>query len=253
MHAGRRYAWSAGVALAVLTGSTLAQAADARAVIELFTSQGCSSCPAADKLLGELAHDRSIVALSLPIDYWDYLGWKDTLARPRHTARQRNYSSARGDRQVYTPQVVVNGSAQALGSDRGAIEAAIGRTLRGAALPVAVTVKPDGDLLDVAVARRADAASGEVWLCGVTKAVEVTIGRGENSGRTFTYHNVVRRWIRLGEWHGELKVWKVPRGDVEGEGIDTVAVLVQASAAKGPGPMLGAMIAPLERVSVSDR
>jgi len=91
--------------------------ADPRAVIELFTSQGCSSCPAADQLLAELQADPSVIPLSLPIDYWDYLGWKDTLALPGHTKRQKAYSHVRGDREIYTPQVVVNGIAQAIGSD----------------------------------------------------------------------------------------------------------------------------------------
>src|SRR5512140_1546950 len=95
-----------------LTGRALA---DPRTVVELFTSQGCSSCPAADKLLGELAKDPSIIALSLPIDYWDYLGWKATLADARFSARQRAYSHMRGDREVYTPQVVVNGTVHVLG------------------------------------------------------------------------------------------------------------------------------------------
>src|SRR5712692_7021322 len=118
-----------------LTGAALIFAAhssakaDPRAVIELFTSQGCSSCPAADKLLGELARDPSIVAMSLPIDYWDYLGWKDTLAKPRHAVRQRAYAQLRGDREVYTPQVVINGVAHALGSDKTAI-AAVSRSIK---------------------------------------------------------------------------------------------------------------------------
>src|SRR3954467_13863223 len=99
--------------------------AEPRAVIELFTSQGCSSCPAADKLAGELARDPSLVVMSLPVDYWDYLGWKDTLALPGHTNRQRAYSRSRGDREVYTPQVVVNGTIHTLGSDKDAIETAI--------------------------------------------------------------------------------------------------------------------------------
>src|SRR5262249_30644442 len=92
-----------------------------RAVIELFTRQGCSSCPPADQLLGELTGDPSLVAVSVPVDYWDYLGWKDTLADPHNTARQKAYAHARGDGQVYTPQVVVNGSLHALGSDKAAI------------------------------------------------------------------------------------------------------------------------------------
>src|SRR6204780_3336590 len=92
--------------------------AEPRALLELFTSQGFSSCPAADKLLGEFANDSSLVAVSVPIDYWDYLGWKDTLADPAHSARQRAYSHGRGDRQVFTPPIVVNGATHVLGSDR---------------------------------------------------------------------------------------------------------------------------------------
>ena len=106
-----------------------AVAAEPRAVVELFTSQGCSSCPPADKIIGELARDPSVIALSMPIDYWDYLGWKDTLADSRFSARQKAYSQARGDRNVYTPQVIVNGSAHVIGSDR---EASKGRSaIRG--------------------------------------------------------------------------------------------------------------------------
>src|SRR6476661_5238639 len=128
------------VVIACSSAATLGTAyAQTRAVIELFTSQGCSSCPAADRLLGELSTDPSLVSISLPIDIWDYLGWKDTLANPRHTARQRAYSKVRGDREVYTPQVVVNGSYHVLGSDKAAIERAIGKSRQNSAtlsLPV---------------------------------------------------------------------------------------------------------------------
>src|SRR5215813_13949481 len=120
---------------------SVGHAQQTRAVIELFTSQGCSSCPAADQLMGELSNDPTLVSVSLPIDIWDYLGWKDTLADPRHTARQRAYSKVRGDREVYTPQIVVNGSLHALGSDRNAIETAIAKSRENAAtlsLPVKV-------------------------------------------------------------------------------------------------------------------
>ena len=109
------------VAGLLIASSALANAGEPRALLELFTSQGCSSCPAADKLLGELAADPSVVALSVPIDYWDYLGWKDTLASPGHSARQRAYAKVRGDREVYTPQIVVNGATHVLGSDPGAV------------------------------------------------------------------------------------------------------------------------------------
>src|SRR5579871_2732445 len=107
--------------LAIL--ATPALAAEPKPVVELFTSQGCSSCPPADRVLGELAREGRVIALSLPVDYWDYLGWKDTLAQHTNSMRQRGYASDRGGR-VYTPQVVVNGAMQVIGSDRPAIEAA---------------------------------------------------------------------------------------------------------------------------------
>src|SRR5471032_45524 len=120
-----------------------ALAGEPRAVIELFTSQGCSSCPAADKVISELARDPSLLTMSLAVDYWDYLGWKDTLALHGHSIRERAYADARGDREVYTPQVVVNGIAQVLGSDKAAIEKAIAQTRATAAplkLPVTIAV-----------------------------------------------------------------------------------------------------------------
>src|SRR6516164_10887911 len=120
------------LAIATLIGVAPEANAEPRAVVELFTSQGCSSCPPADALLGKLAHDPNVIALSLPIDYWDYIGWKDTLALPGHTNRQKAYSRVRGDRGVYTPQAVVNGAAQALGSDANDIEHAIAQSHRNA-------------------------------------------------------------------------------------------------------------------------
>src|SRR3978361_1990275 len=146
--------------------------ADPRAVVELFTSQGCSSCPPADKILGELAKDPSVIALSMPIDYWDYLGWKDTLADKRFSARQKAYSQMRGDRDVYTPQVVVNGSAQVIGSDRAGIEGAISDTKKrdgGMAVPVSMTLA--GRQLNVSVAASHSgptASHGEIWICAVS-------------------------------------------------------------------------------------
>src|SRR5580692_5249582 len=116
------------IASLLLATYGIAHAGEPRAFLELFTSQGCSSCPPADKLLGELSGDPSVVALSVPIDYWDYLGWKDTLASPGHSARQRAYAKVRGDRQVYTPQIVVNGAMHVLGSDRAAVDRMIAQT-----------------------------------------------------------------------------------------------------------------------------
>ena len=220
--------------------------AEPRAVIELFTSQGCSSCPPADKLAGELARDSSLVVMSLPIDYWDYLGWKDTLAIPGHTNRQRAYSKSRGDREVYTPQVVVNGVAHVLGSDKSAIDSAIAktRTQPGVlSLPIALSVA--GDQISVTVPAGKDATKGEIWLCPITKTVPVTIGRGENSGTTITYYNVVRRWVKLGDWTGAARSFKVPLSDVTAAGGDAFAVVVQAGSKEVPGSMMGASVASL--------
>jgi len=231
------------VASAVLTSAVAS--AEPRGVIELFTSQGCSSCPPADKLAGELARDPSLIVLSLPVDYWDYLGWKDTLALPGHTNRQRAYSKARGDREVYTPQMVVNGVKHVLGSDRNAIENAVAQTRNEPgtlSLPVSLSIA--GEQISVSMpAAKNGAAKGEVWLCPITRNAEVAIGRGENSGHTITYHNVVRRWVKLGDWTGAARSYTLPKQDVAG--ADAVAVLVQSGTKEAPGNMLGATIAAL--------
>ena len=231
------------VAVTLLTSNSAR--AEPRGVIELFTSQGCSSCPPADKLIGELAKDASLVVLSLPIDYWDYLGWKDTLARPRHTARQRGYSAKRGDREVYTPQVVVNGAVHVLGSDHSAIELAVRRTRQQTpALSIPVNLSVHNEHVEVTVTAGNEPGSAEVWLCELAKAVPVAIARGENRGRTITYHNVVRKWVKLGAWTGAAQTWSVPKGELESD-VDTIAVLVQAGSIESPGLVLGAAAMPI--------
>ena len=243
---GRSVALSLAVIASAALTSGAVSAAEPRAVIELFTSQGCSSCPPADKLAGELARDPSLIVLSLPVDYWDYLGWKDTLALPGHTNRQRAYSKARGDREVYTPQVVVNGVKHVLGSDKAAIDNAIAATRNQAgtlSLPVILSVA--GEQISVSVpAAKNGSAKGEVWLCPITSNADVAIGRGENSGHTITYHNVVRRWVKLGDWNGAARTYTLPKQDIAG--ADSVAVLLQAGSKESPGSMLGASVASLK-------
>jgi hypothetical protein len=242
------------IAFAVaIAGTALASSAQAepRAVIELFTSQGCSSCPTADKLLGELAHDPSLLTMSLAVDLWDYLGWKDTLALHGHTTRQRAYADARGDRQVYTPQVVVNGVVHVLGSDKVAIEKAIAETRRTAApltLPVTIAVADGKVTVNVPAAEGEHGSAqqnAEVWLCPITVETPVAIARGENSGKTLTYTNVVRRWLKLGDWNGKAASFSVPvadlpKGEYSLQDIDRLTVLVQSGVAAKPGLMLGA-------------
>jgi len=216
--------------------------AEPRAVIELFTSQGCSSCPPADKLIEVYARDPSVIALTLAVDYWDYLGWKDTLALSGHSNRQRAYAKTRGDRQVYTPQAVIDGAVHALGSDKAAIERAIRQARdQNDALALAVTMVRASDKLTVSVpASRDEKGQGEIWLCPVTKSVPVSIGRGENRGRTIVYSNVVRRWIKLGDWTGKAATFEVPIKDVQTGNIDSVAVMVQSGVASAPKLVLGA-------------
>src|SRR3569832_858454 len=189
-----------------------AAAAEPRAVVELFTSQGCSSCPPADKGIGELAKDPSVIALSLPIDYWDYLGWKDTLADARYSARQKAFSQMRGDRDVNTQQAVINGEEHVIGSDRGKIEAAIDDTKKDGVMSVPVSKTLSGKQLYVSVAAAHAGAvnHGEVRICAVSKAVPISIVLGENRGRDITFHNVVRNILKVGDWYGCAGNWTVP-------------------------------------------
>ena len=226
MRYGRTAAW-VGVSCTGLAMLPLTAGAQTRGVVELFTSQGCSSCPPADRILGDLARDPSIVAISLPIDYWDYLGWKDTLASPKNSALQKAYAKSRGDREVYTPQAIVNGSMHVLGSDLKAIERAIATRLKGDVLSLPVNLSIAGGQLNIGLPDASgDQTSGEVWLCGMLKATSVVVERGENKGSTITYHNVARRWIKVGEWTGQAHTFTMPLAELASGGIDAVAVIV---------------------------
>lgn len=236
------------IGTAFVFGTHPSAQAEPRAVVELFTSQGCSSCPAADKLLSELQADPSIIPLSLPIDYWDYVGWKDTLAIPGHTTRQKAYSQARGDREIYTPQAVVNGVAQAVGSDRAGIENAAALSRHNASplsVPVHITVADQRLTVTVPKREHGEPAAGEVWLCPLSGSVSVDITRGENRGRTVTYTNVVRRWVKLGNWTGKNENFTIPIDAIKLEGIDSVAVILQSGSAEKPGAILGASLTSL--------
>ncbi|NIX75367.1 DUF1223 domain-containing protein [Microvirga sp. c23x22] len=213
-----------------------------RAVVELFTSQGCSSCPPADAVLTELAGQPDIVALSFPVNYWDYLGWKDTLAHAAFTERQKAYAQARSDRQVYTPQMIVNGTKGCIGSDRARIEKSIEESNAGRAhLPVDVELKEQNGLVTIAVdgAVPADVHHAQVLVLPVMHSKTVRIGKGENSGRTVTYANVVRGVTRVGEWRGGAAHFEVPLATARGDG-DGYVVLLQTSTDVHPGPILGA-------------
>jgi hypothetical protein len=214
-----------------------------RAVVELFTSQGCSSCPPADLVLAELARRPDMIALSFPVDYWDYLGWKDTLAQPAFTARQKAYAQARSDRQVFTPQLIVNGIKSCVGSDRAQIERSIQTTTGGlAALPVSVGTSEHNGVVTVTVSESAGTVTpqkAEVWLLPVIRSQMVPIGRGENRGRTITYANVVRSLNRLGDWSGGATQFKIPM-EVARKGADGYVVILQTTEGTTPSTILGA-------------
>jgi hypothetical protein len=227
-----------------LAGSAAAAPAP-KAVVELFTSQGCSSCPPADEFVVELAGRPDILALTFPVDYWDYLGWKDTLAQPAFTARQRAYASARNDKQVYTPQVVVNGLKPIVGSDREKIESVIGKTVMNGGLPVSVDVSEAGSVVTIQIGASLEgASSGEAWLLPLAKVREVAIGRGENKGRTVNYANVVRGMVKLGDWSGQPARFEVPLDQTRAGDADTYIVLLQATEDAKPGAILGAAKGP---------
>jgi hypothetical protein len=236
--------WSGALGVCAIVAIIRPALAEPRAVVELFTSQGCSSCPPADKVIGDLAKDPSVIALSMPIDYWDYLGWKDTLADARFSARQQAYSRVRGDRGVYTPQVIVNGAANLIGSDREGIEGAIGETRKTdgvMSVPVSMALAGKQITVSVAASNKSPAAMhGEVWICSISKEVSIAIGRGENRGREITYHNVVRNLLKVGDWNGNAGSWTVPLENISREGVDAAAVYVQDGNRDRPGPMLGA-------------
>ncbi|MGE0230981.1 MAG: DUF1223 domain-containing protein [Flavobacteriaceae bacterium] len=209
-------------------------------VLELFTSQGCSSCPPADRLLGTYAADRDVLALSYNVDYWDYLGWKDTLAKHAFTERQYAYSRVRGDNRVYTPQVVVNGAEHAVGSDRSAIESARRQTRHKLGdIQPAITLAIDGGSVRATVGSGRASGPATLFMAAFASDVQVMIERGENAGRSVTYHNVVRTVVSAGSWTGREADLAVDRAKLGG-GADTLAAFVQSGDAARPGPILAA-------------
>ncbi len=210
-----------------------ARAATGPVVVELFTSQGCSSCPPADALLTELAARPDVLALSFHVTYWDRLGWRDPFSLPAATERQRRYAAtlrgaALGEGQVYTPQAVVQGARDAVGSDRRALSAAL-----AAAAPAAVPMALAEDGAQLAVAAGEGAGSGLFWLVGFDRMHSTAVGSGENGGRRLSHSNVVRSLASLGAWQGRPARLAAPRPVGE-----RAAVLLQAA----DGRVLGAAV-----------
>lgn len=234
------------LALVLLAGPALGQS-QPKVVAELLTSQGCSFCPPADALLNELAKDPQVLALTLAVDYWDYVGWKDTLALHGHSLRQKAYADQRPDKKVFTPQLVVDGLHAAKGSDRAAVQRALMTARSDGGLSVAITVQRDGDMLEITLPHEAGLGEGvDLWACPVARSQTVAIGRGENVGRNVTYANVVRGWVRVASWQGDARRFRVPLKDLQRDGADQVAVLLQKGTPATPGRIIGATMTPLE-------
>jgi hypothetical protein len=212
--------------------------ADPKALVELFTSQGCSSCVAADAFFEELAQRDDVVAISLHVDYWDYLGWRDTLGDAAYTARQRDYAAAHGTRRVYTPQIVVSGTDGYVGSDRRSVEAAIAQS----SLPVRVSMRHGEGTVEIEVAAQPDTSANPatIRLVLLTSEAEVAIARGENAGRTIEYYNVVRAMRPIGMWDGDAVKITLPEDEIMAHGVDACAIIVQEDLADGPGAVIGA-------------
>ncbi|MBM3521195.1 MAG: DUF1223 domain-containing protein [Alphaproteobacteria bacterium] len=194
--------------------AAIAGAAARPVIVELFTSQGCSSCAKADALFAELCADRNLLALSFHIDYWDYLGWKDTLASPEHSQRQYDYARARGDMNVYTPQMVIDGRIAVVGSDRAEVDKAIATAAAAPTyVPLALTETTD-ELTIEAGAAAGEMGDGMFWLLPIVPRVLTKIMKGENSGMEIEYRNIVRAIIPAGMWRGEAKSVSLPKSAV---------------------------------------
>lgn len=239
---------TAGLILATATGAVAGENVKRpKAVVELFTSQGCSFCPPADALLADLAQSGDVVALAYHVDYWDYLGWRDTMASPENTARQQQYSSAFGSRSVYTPQAVVNGRLQMNGAKRGKVEGAIRRmagTPEGMSVDVGVSYEGGAMVIETGDADRPVRAA-QIVVVYFEPAMPVKIERGKNAGRELTYWNAVSGFHSAGMWHGRKTRIELPRNEVARKGAGGCAVLVQEIGEGGlPGAILGAAVAP---------
>jgi len=211
-----------------------------KAVLELFTSQGCSSCPQADAMLDEMGRRPDVITLAYHVDYWDYIGWADTFGAKENSRRQRDYAAAWGSSRIFTPQLVVNGECGVVGNKRDKVDAA----LSTATMPLEVDLAEAGnDTLDVSIAGRSGAGLGEavVWLVTYLDRAEVAIDRGENQGKTVAYTHIVTGRQVLGMWDpAKGATLKLPLGDVLTGQSDGAAILVQQDRNGLPGPILGA-------------
>ena len=229
----------AAAALAAAAASPVSAQEAAPVVVELYTSQGCSSCPPADALFGELTREPGIVALSFHVDYWNYLGWSDPFSNKKFTYRQKGYAMSFRQTGVYTPQMVIQGRRGEVGSDRRSVMQAIAdaRKVKPAATVLLETL--GGNRLRATVTAAAEAKGAEIWLALFDRRHSTKIPRGENEGKTLANFHVVREWRKVGEVGGEKTELTLAAAGEKGEKRGGAAVIVQQPKA---GPILGASL-----------
>jgi hypothetical protein len=230
----------AALSLLVLFGLPAALAGEGRGLIvaELFTSQGCNACPPADEYLAELNARPDVLGLSFHVNYWDYLGWKDTFATEWTTERQYQYKKALGERSVYTPQLVIGGSDRLVGSRRDAVVAALDAAMEPT-IGVTAVRRGEGRIAIAVAPGESNKGAADVWLVLFFSQRTVEIERGENAGDTAVFTNVVSDYQKVGEWYGEALEIELQVGDMREGGHDRGAIIVQ-------GPNGGAIIGALE-------
>ncbi len=243
-HISRRGVLAGGAAVTALAASGVASSALAARerpiFIELFTSQGCSSCPPADAFMEELTKCPGIIAVSMNVDDWDYLGWRDTLGSAAFTRRQKEYAIRRGDGRVYTPQMVINGRAHAVGSHKQEVMKEVERQI---AVPdnyfVPIGISSKGGELHVDVSGGPTdriIQSSTVWVMSIEPKVSVAIRRGENTGRNIDYFNVVRQMTPIGMWKGEAASFNLPKAQIVNKQNSMCVAVLQVD---DGGPILG--------------
>ena len=212
-------------------------------VVELFTSQGCNSCPPADDNLAALAKRGDVVTLAYHVNYWDYRGWRDTLAAPENSKRQYKYAKTRGDMDVYTPQMIIDGTSHVVGSQKSAVIAAIKHSLLSPPsmwIPVSISANDSEFQINVDQAPSdVPAPVASLWFVSVAPQLPVEIEKGENAGEKITYLNVVRRLVPAGMWHGEATTFTLPKDSVMTEDSTSCVALLQA---KPLGRILGCAV-----------
>lgn len=244
MRRASRWVGLAAAAAAACTGPLMAsEMGRPVGVVELFTSQGCSSCPPADAVFAELAKRDDVVALSYHVSYWDYLGWKDTLATTENTERQYAYMRAFGSRSVYTPQAVINGRVHVNGAKGDAVLGKLEELGQAGGMSVGMKVTRSGESVKIEAAEGAGPdTEAHVVLVYFDAPKAVKIPHGENGGKTVTYYNSVSGIQTAGMWHGKAATYELPASEIAKKAAGCAVLLQSVGSDGAPGPILGAVV-----------